>query len=230
MQCTNPSLDQSFGLLLQLMSRIYLAALYLFLNLQLTVPYSRRFCRSNHVVVKASFQTNIDGNDDYCRRFRNVANLYGEDSMLRLREAHVCVIGLGGVGGWATEALARSGVGAFTLIDMDDVCISNINRQVFGTKDIGRLKADALREQILDINPYAEVEVILDFVGQNNYHAYLNATSVYNVVLEAADGVSDKAAIIDACTQNNLPVITSGGVRFIFDFVLKISSISFKGN
>lgn len=178
--------------------------------------------------------------DFYDERFRNVASLYGKDSLHRLRGSHVCVIGnpnpnphpnypdpsypdpncinypnylnlgLGGVGSWAAEALARSAVGSFTLIDVDDVCISNINRQIYVTKDIGGLKAHVLREKILEINPTANVHVTFDFVRKDNCDKHINSSSPFNVVVETCDGVSDKAAIIDACVRNAIPVITTG--------------------
>ena len=90
-------------------------------------------------------------------------------TLLSFRNAHVCVVGLGGVGSWCVEALARSGIGRFSLIDMDDICISNTNRQIQAlTSTVGQFKGEALRNRILDINPYAQVEVVLDFLRPTN--------------------------------------------------------------
>ncbi|KAJ1442352.1 hypothetical protein B484DRAFT_356514, partial [Ochromonadaceae sp. CCMP2298] len=167
-----------------------------------------------------------DLSEDYTARFNNVARAYGGggEVLLRLADAHVCVIGLGGVGSWVVESLARSGVGKLTLIDMDEICISNVNRQVMAqSSTIGKFKAEALRTRVLDINPSAQVTMALNFVRPDNAeellthkspHAYAtaNATATAN-----ADGVSDKVAIIDACVRSGTPVVTSGGVGGLLD-------------
>ena len=108
---------------------------------------------------------------DYGFRFANTARLYpqGEGASLQaLSEAYVCVIGLGGVGSWVVEALSRSGVGNLCLIDFDDICVSNINRQLPAlSSTAGKFKAEVLRDRVLDINPEANVEVI-DYCRPNN--------------------------------------------------------------
>ena len=92
--------------------------------------------------------------DDYEQRFSGLARLYGNAGLARLHGAHVAVVGLGGVGSWAVEALARSGIGALTLIDLDDVCITNVNRQLHAIDgQIGRPKTDALADRVRRINP-----------------------------------------------------------------------------
>jgi len=92
--------------------------------------------------------------DDYLQRFGGLARLYGEAALPRLQAAHVAVVGVGGVGSWVVEALARSGIGALTLIDLDDVCLTNVNRQLPALDgNIGRPKVTALAERMRLINP-----------------------------------------------------------------------------
>ena len=191
-------------------------------------------------------------NVDHCSRFKSTARLYSgsfKDTLLKLHKARVCVIGLGGVGSWVVEALARSGVGHLTLIDMDDVCISNVNRQLMAqTSTTGQFKAVALKDRIADINPRAVVDVVIDFVRPDNVDQLLlmhrresqsvqNDSSVtvsilapadtarplhtsygsdsggmhpevhlkgkFDYVVDAADGVSDKAGKLKAL---NVPI------------------------
>src|SRR6516164_11030252 len=101
---------------------------------------------------------------DFTARFGGVARLYGKAALERLRAAHVCVVGVGGVGSWVVEALARSGVGALTLIDLDDVCITNVNRQLPALDgNIGRPKVSALAERVRAINPACRVEAVTEY-------------------------------------------------------------------
>ena len=103
------------------------------------------------------------------RRFGGIARLYGDEALVRFSRAHVCVVGVGGVGSWAVEALARTGIGRLTLIDLDNVAESNVNRQLHAlTDDFGKAKVTALRERIAQINPQCEVEEIEDFVTEDN--------------------------------------------------------------
>ena len=103
------------------------------------------------------------------RRFGGIARLYGDEALARFSRAHVCVVGVGGVGSWAVEALARTGIGRLTLIDLDNVAESNVNRQLHAlTDDFGKAKVTALRERIAQINPQCEVEEIEDFVTEDN--------------------------------------------------------------
>lgn len=102
--------------------------------------------------------------DDFARRFGGVARLFGNAGLERLRAAHVCVIGVGGVGSWTVEALARSGVGALTMIDLDDVCVTNVNRQLPALDgQIGRAKVDALAERVRLIQPECAVAGVTEF-------------------------------------------------------------------
>lgn len=147
--------------------------------------------------------------DDYLQRFSGIARLYGSEGLRRLHDAHVCVIGVGGVGSWVVEALARSGVGALTLIDLDDVCITNVNRQLpalDGT--VGLPKVQVLAQRVALINPACRVAQVLEFVSESNVERLLDTP--FSFVVDAVDRMSIKSAIIGNCTLKGLPVITLG--------------------
>src|SRR5690606_22588088 len=106
---------------------------------------------------------------DYLLRFAGIGRLYGIKALERFRRSHVCVIGIGGVGSWAAEALARSGIGEITLIDLDDICISNTNRQLHALAGtIGQDKVAVMAERIRAINPDCTVHCVEDFVASDN--------------------------------------------------------------
>ena len=106
---------------------------------------------------------------DYSLRFNGIARLYGHHGAHILEQAHFCIIGIGGVGSWVAEALARNGIGNITLIDLDDICISNINRQIHALTDtVGLSKVEVMAERIKKINPNCVINVIEDFVTEEN--------------------------------------------------------------
>ncbi|WP_283148615.1 tRNA cyclic N6-threonylcarbamoyladenosine(37) synthase TcdA [Silvimonas soli] len=146
----------------------------------------------------------------YERRFGGIARLYGTAALQRFRHAHVCVIGIGGVGTWVVEALARSGIGQLTLIDLDDICVSNVNRQLPAfSGQFGRMKVEAMRERVLAINPECVVHTIEDFVTADNLEEMLGAG--YDYIVDAIDSVKTKAAIINFCRRRKLPLMVTGG-------------------
>lgn len=143
------------------------------------------------------------------RRFGGIARLYGEDGRARLAAARVCVVGIGGVGSWAAEGLARSGVGQLTLIDLDHVAESNINRQIHAADaTLGQAKVEAMRERIADYNPGCTVTVVDDFVTADNTAALLGAG--FDYVIDAIDAVRVKVAMIAFCRGAGVPVVTCG--------------------
>lgn len=143
------------------------------------------------------------------RRFGGIARLYGETGAERLRQAHACIVGIGGVGSWSAEALARSGVGRLTLIDLDMVAESNTNRQIHALDDIyGKAKVDAMAERISAINPDCRVERIEEFVTPDNLEAMLG--SDFSIVIDAIDQVRAKAAMIAFCRRRKLPIVVAG--------------------
>ena len=147
--------------------------------------------------------------DDYHRRFGGVARLYGAEGMARLEAANVCVIGIGGVGSWAAEALARNAVGRLTLIDLDHIAASNTNRQIHALGDAyGRAKVDAMAERIVAINPRCRVTAVDDFVTEDNVQALLSG---FDYVIDAIDAVKVKTAILGWARREDARVITCGG-------------------
>lgn len=144
------------------------------------------------------------------QRFGGTARLYGEKALQLFADAHVCVVGIGGVGSWAAEALARTGIGAITLIDMDDVCVTNTNRQIHALRDsVGTAKSEVMAERIRLINPECRVTVIDDFVTADNVAEYMSKG--YSYVIDAIDSVRPKAALIAYCRRYKVPLVTTGG-------------------
>jgi tRNA A37 threonylcarbamoyladenosine dehydratase len=152
-----------------------------------------------------------NGAFDADRRFGGVARLYGVVGLRRLQAAHVAVVGLGGVGSWTVEALARSGVGRLTLIDLDHVSESNINRQIHALDStVGAAKAAVLARRVADINPACVVEVVEDFVDAANVARILPAGR-FDFVVDAIDDVRAKIALVVHCSAIGAPLVTIGG-------------------
>ena len=156
-------------------------------------------------------------NEAYLQRFGGLARLYGAAALPRLHAAHVAVIGVGGVGSWTVEALARSGVGALTLIDLDDVCVTNTNRQSHALADtIGRPKVAVLAERVRAINPDCRVETVAEFFTAKTADALLGPVEPgraprFSWVVDAIDLRSNKALVIAECVRRGQPVVTVGG-------------------
>ena len=147
---------------------------------------------------------------DLERRFGGIARLYGPAALARFRAAHVCVVGVGGVGSWIVEALARSAIGQLTLIDLDNVADSNINRQIQALSDtVGQAKIAALAERIAQINPACQVHQIEDFIGPDNLDQLIGAHQ-YDFVVDAIDSVKAKAALLAYCRDQAIAVVTIG--------------------
>jgi tRNA threonylcarbamoyladenosine dehydratase len=142
-------------------------------------------------------------------RFAGIERLYGTGSLERLQAAHVCVVGVGGVGSWAAEALARSGIGRLTLIDADDVCLSNTNRQSHALEgQYGRPKVAVIGERALAINPGLQVDAIERFLTPSTLDELLDRQ--YDVVLDACDAFRVKLDAIAWCRRRKLPIVTVG--------------------
>ena len=159
--------------------------------------------------------------DAYMERFRGVGRLYGDDGLARLRQAHVCVVGLGGVGSWAAEALARSGIGALTLVDLDEVCLTNTNRQLCALNEtVGMPKAAVLAARIQRINPECAVTEVQQSVAKDSARELLTQGSISgpsNVWAASPD-------LVDTSTGQGMPrgEGSAGGdtSRSVFDFVV----------
>jgi tRNA A37 threonylcarbamoyladenosine dehydratase len=151
-------------------------------------------------------QTGVDQE----RRFGGVQRLYGADAWQRFAASHVCIVGIGGVGSWVAEALARSAIGAITLIDLDMVAESNVNRQIHALGDaFGQAKTDAMARRIVEINPNCRVNCVEDFVSPDNLEQMLDKD--FDYVVDAIDQVRTKAAMIAWCRSREIPLITAGG-------------------
>ncbi|WP_051509687.1 tRNA threonylcarbamoyladenosine dehydratase [Hylemonella gracilis] len=149
---------------------------------------------------------------DLERRFGGLARLYGQAGAARIRAAHVVVVGVGGVGSWAVEGLARSGVGRLTLIDMDHVAESNINRQIHALDGtLGQAKVQAMRERIAQINPACEVRCLEEFVEPANWPGLIAHGPTADAVIDACDQVHAKTALA-AWARDHMatPYITVG--------------------
>lgn len=151
-----------------------------------------------------------DSEADLDRRFGGLSRLFGAPAPQRLSAAHVAVIGLGGVGSWAAEALARSGVGALTLVDLDVVSESNVNRQLHAlSATLGQSKIEAMAQRIHQINPACQVTLIDDFITPGNAAQHLSAH--YDAVLDCADQASAKVAMILHARSRGTPIVVCGG-------------------
>ena len=148
---------------------------------------------------------------DAAFRFAGIVRLYGKEGFERLRKATVCVVGNGGVGSWAVESLARSGIGRLILIDGDTVAETNINRQIQAlASNIGKPKVVALAERIAEINPDCQVEALQVFVDAGNL-AETIGTRHPDFVIDAIDNVTSKTELIVFCRQQGIPLLASGG-------------------
>jgi len=154
--------------------------------------------------------TDLLQNDEYDRRFAGVAKIYGDNVFHHYEQSHVMVIGIGGVGSWAVEALARTGVGELTLIDMDAVAASNINRQLPAlTSTLGHEKIEVMAERCRLINPRIKINLIDDYLTPENVQALL--VNRPDIILDCIDDVKAKLALMLHCRFNKIPLIVSGG-------------------
>ncbi len=147
--------------------------------------------------------------DTYDQRFSGIARLYGNDQLARLKHAHFVVVGLGGVGTWAAEALVRSGVGELTLIDLDDICVTNTNRQLHAlSSTIGQPKTQVLATRLRDINPELTVHVVDDFIDLKNIPNLIHPD--HDMVIDAIDKAHTKSGLIAYCLARKIGVVTVG--------------------
>lgn len=147
---------------------------------------------------------------DFDRRFGGIGRLYGPAALARFRTAHICIVGIGGVGSWTVEALARCGIGQLTLIDLDMIAESNVNRQIHALgNEFGKAKVHAMAERVVAINPECRVGQIEEFVTPENLDALLGQG--YDVIVDAIDQVRTKVAMADWCRRNQVPLVMAGG-------------------
>ncbi len=143
------------------------------------------------------------------RRFAGLARLYGEDGARQIRHSHVVVVGMGGVGSWAAESLARSGVGRLTLVDLDHVSESNFNRQIQAVDaTLGQAKVLAMRDRVMQFHPHCDVVCVEEFVDAQNWPALLDRDP--DAVFDACDQVAAKVTLARWAVASRIPFITAG--------------------
>lgn len=147
--------------------------------------------------------------EDYYLRFSGIARLYGQKNLEHLLQAHFVVVGLGGVGTWVAEALVRTGIGQISLMDMDEVCVTNTNRQLHALVDnIGHSKAQVLADRLLAINPELKVNIIEDFLSPDNLAEYI--LPEHDFIIDAIDAAHVKSALIAYCRARKIAMLTVG--------------------
>ena len=163
---------------------------------------------------------------DFNRRFGGVERLYGKKALDLFQKAHVCVIGIGGVGSWAAEALARNAIGQLTLIDLDHIAESNINRQIHAlSHTLGKSKVLAMKERILEINPLCHVHIVDDFISNENVAALIKKN--FDVVIDAIDQASIKTGLALHALNEKIPLVMTGGAGGRIDpSLIKIADLS----
>jgi tRNA A37 threonylcarbamoyladenosine dehydratase len=153
---------------------------------------------------------------DYEARFSAIGRLYGVGGLARIRRARVCIIGLGGVGSWVVEALARSGIGGMTLVDMDEVCLSNVNRQIHAMDGtVGQSKASALADRVKRIAPECELTLEEVFFTESTMERLLEPQYAY--IVDAIDATKHKCLLIAEARRRKLNLITCGGAGGCID-------------
>jgi len=175
--------------------------------------------------LKMSLEVDSD-NPDFARRFGGVARLYGSAGLAKLQASHIVVVGIGGVGSWAAEALARNAVGAITLVDLDNIAESNVNRQIHALDDsFGKAKVTAMAERIRAINPACVVREIEDFVTVDNARKMLDFH--FDCLLDCIDDAAAKAVLAALCTDLKYPIIMSGSAGGRLDSThIKVADLS----
>ncbi len=154
--------------------------------------------------------------EDYHNRFEGLTRVFGQVALDHLQGAHFCIVGIGGVGSWAAEAAARSGIGKITLIDHDDIDIGNTNRQIHTlAATIGASKVEVLGERILQINPDCDCRAIDDLVTRANLQKF-NFTQ-YDYVIDAIDHVNHKVSLVHHCRRNRVRFVSTGGAGGLSD-------------
>ena len=143
-------------------------------------------------------------------RLAGIARLYGNEALQIFKNSHVAIFGIGGVGSWIAEALARTGIGQITLVDLDEICVTNVNRQVHAlTETVGKSKTAVMKQRIHSINPECTVHQIEDFIGFENLESCLSEE--FDYIVDAIDIAAVKAAIVNWCKRHKRPVICIGG-------------------
>lgn len=160
--------------------------------------------------------------------FQRLGLLIGEENLEKLKNSHVLVFGLGGVGGFTVEALVRAGVGELTVVDFDTVDITNLNRQIIAIQSsVGKSKAELIKERALSINPDIKINAFQEKFSEETAHIFFNDEKKYAYVVDAIDLVTHKLKIIELCKKNGFPVISCMGTgNKVNPTMLEVADIS----
>ncbi len=171
-----------------------------------------------------------DFDEDYNLRYGGIARLLAPSGLEKLRQAHILVVGIGGVGSWTAEALARAGVGKLTLVDLDDVCVTNTNRQLHALgSTIGRPKVEVMAARLSDATPECEVRPIVEFFDATTMEMILDCR--YDVIIDCIDSLHNKCLLIDSARKRGFSLISVGGAGGKFDpTLIKTSDLGFSTN
>lgn len=166
----------------------------------------------------------------YDARFSGIGRLYGIKALEKIKSAHILVIGIGGVGSWVAESLARSGIGGLTLVDLDDVCVTNVNRQVHAlSSTVGKFKVEVMKERLLEVQPYCDIDIKQCFFSPKNIDKVFDKH--YDYVVDACDDFNNKCHLINHCRKNNIPIIVMGGAGGKVDpLQVRVTDMSFSQN
>lgn len=162
----------------------------------------------------------------YEHRFSGLQRLYGKEQHSKLKHAHICVVGIGGVGSWTVEALARSGVQEITMIDWDDLCYTNVNRQIHAMDGtIGKAKIDVMNDRIKAINPECKVHCIRDYFSPENADTLLKKS--FDGVIDAIDVLTPKCHLLAGCKRLKIPVVAMGAAGGMVDpSLIKVADLN----
>lgn len=172
----------------------------------------------------------MEAEQDFYARFGGIGRLFGRAGLEKIKTSRVLVIGIGGVGSWVAESLARTGVGFITLVDLDDVCVTNINRQIVATdKTLGQFKVDAMKARMLEVNPHCIIETKQCFFSPKNLETIFDRE--YDFVVDACDDFTNKCYLIDHCRKNKIKLVVMGGAGGKVDpLQIKVTDMSISAN
>jgi tRNA A37 threonylcarbamoyladenosine dehydratase len=173
---------------------------------------------------------NRDIPQDFEARFGGIGRLMGRQSLEKIKNANVLIIGIGGVGSWVAEALARSALGKMTLVDLDDVCVTNINRQVHALNGtVGKFKVDVMKERVLLINPFCEVDTKQCFFSPKSLETIFDKH--YDFVIDCCDDFTNKCFLIEHCRDKKIPTVVMGGAGGKLDpLQVRVTDMSISSN
>ena len=172
----------------------------------------------------------METHNDYDARFGGIGRLYGIKALDKIKSAKVLIIGIGGVGSWIAESLARTGIGSLTLVDLDDICVTNINRQVHAlSSSVGKFKVDVMKERLLEIHPTCEIDTKQCFFSLKNLAEVFDKE--YDYVIDACDDFTNKCHLVDHCRKNKIKLVVLGAAGGKIDpLQIRVTDLAFTEN